>query len=75
MMALPLIETGKLWPGRVWCAWEISGALFGQATLEKPTGHLSGDTPKTVGYSRVEFRAAGKAGDINWEVISSSWMG
>lgn len=47
---------------------------FGHATLEKPTRHLNGDTSKAGGYSRVEFRGAVQAGDINLEVISSTRM-
>lgn len=53
----------KLWQGRIWCAWAISGVLFGQATCEKPTRHLRGDTLKAGGYSSVEFRGVVQAGD------------
>lgn len=55
MMVLPLTKMGKWWQGRTWCAWAISGALFGQDTFEKPARHLRGDTWEAGGYSGTEL--------------------
>lgn len=52
-----------------------TGALLGLVTLEKPIRRLRRDSVKAGGHSRVEFRGEVQVGDINLEVISSTWMG
>lgn len=67
-------QDGKIVAGQDLVCWGMLGALFGHATFEKPTRHLSGDTLKAGEFSRVKFRGVVQAGDINLEVISSTRM-
>lgn len=51
-----------------------NGSSVCTSAFEKPVRHLSGDTAKAGGYSRVESSAEIQTRDINWQGSSSIWL-
>ena len=65
---------GKLWQSKI--RWEAEDGGYWELCLhmsvfEKPVRHLSGDTAKAGGYSRVESSAEVQTRDIHWQGGSS----